>query len=88
MTLREVWRREWLFDLGLLVGARLALTLIGTLLGEMFGSQRGLGYLLMTAIGLQNVQLIMAVTLLIVLFAALVSTLLIVIDHRLHRRVT
>jgi len=65
-----------------------SLTLIGTLLGEMFGSQRGLGYLLMTAIGLQNVQLIMAVTLLIVLFAASVSTLLIVIDHRLHRRVS
>jgi NitT/TauT family transport system permease protein len=63
-----------------------SLTLIGTLLGEMFGSQRGLGYLLMTAIGLQNVKLIMAVTLLIVLFAAAVSTLLIVIDHRLHRR--
>jgi NitT/TauT family transport system permease protein len=63
-----------------------SLTLIGTLLGEMFGSQRGLGYLLMTAIGLQNVQLIMAVTLLIVLFAATVSTLLIVIDHRLHHR--
>jgi NitT/TauT family transport system permease protein len=63
-----------------------SLTLIGTLLGEMFGSQRGLGYLLMTAIGLQNVELIMAVTLLIVLFAASVSTCLIVIDHRLHRR--
>jgi NitT/TauT family transport system permease protein len=63
-----------------------SLTLIGTLLGEMFGSQRGLGYLLMTAIGLQNIQLIMAVTLLIVLFAASVSTFLIVIDHRLHRR--
>jgi NitT/TauT family transport system permease protein len=65
-----------------------ALTLIGTLLGEMFGSQRGLGYLLMTAIGLQNVQLIMAVTLLIVLFAASVSTVLIIIDHRLHRRLS
>jgi NitT/TauT family transport system permease protein len=65
-----------------------SLTLIGTLLGEMFGSQRGLGYLLMTAIGLQNVQLIMAVTLLIVLFAASVSTLLIVVDHRLHRGVS
>jgi NitT/TauT family transport system permease protein len=65
-----------------------SLTLIGTLLGEMFGSQRGLGYLLMNAIGLQNVQLIMAVTLLVVLFAASVSTLLIVIDHRLHRRVS
>ncbi len=65
-----------------------SLTLIGTLLGEMFGSQRGLGYLLMTAIGLQNIQLIMAVTLLIVLFAAAVSMLLIAIDHRLHRRVS
>ena len=65
-----------------------SLTLIGTLLGEMFGSQRGLGYLLMTAIGLQNIQLIMAVTLLIVLFAASVSTLLIVIDHRLHRGIS
>ncbi len=65
-----------------------SLTLIGTLLGEMFGSQRGLGYLLMTAIGLQNIQLIMAVTLLIVLFAASVNTLLIVIDHRLHRRLS
>jgi len=65
-----------------------SLTLIGTLLGEMFGSQRGLGYLLMTAIGLQNVPLIMSVTLLIVLFAASVSSLLIVIDHRLHRRMS
>lgn len=69
---------------GLRIG--FALTLIGTVLGEMFGSQRGLGYLLMTAIGLQNVRLIMAVTLLIVLFAASVSTILIVIEHRLHRR--
>ena len=69
---------------GLRVG--FSLTLIGTLLGEMFGSQRGLGYLLMTAIGLQNIKVIMAVTLLVVLFAAAVSTLLIYIDHRLHRR--
>ena len=36
-----------------------SLTLIGTILGEMFGSQRGLGYLLMTAIGSQNVQVLM-----------------------------
>jgi NitT/TauT family transport system permease protein len=65
-----------------------SLTLIGTILGEMFGSQRGLGYLLMTAIGLQNIQLIMAVTLLIVLFAAAVSVLLIAVDRRLHRRMS
>jgi NitT/TauT family transport system permease protein len=64
-----------------------SLTLIGTLLGEMFGSQRGLGFLLMTAIGLQNVRVIMAVTLLLVLFAAGVSTLLLTIDRGLHRRV-
>ncbi len=62
-----------------------SLTLIGTLLGEMFGSQRGLGYLLMTAIGLQNVRMIMAVTLLLVLFAASVSIALIAVDRRLHR---
>ena len=29
MTLRQVWRREWLYDLGLLVGSRVALTVIG-----------------------------------------------------------
>jgi NitT/TauT family transport system permease protein len=71
---------------GLRVG--FSLTLIGTILGEMFGAQRGLGFLLMTAIGLQNVRVIMAVTLLLVLFAASVSTLLVVIDRRLHRRAT
>jgi NitT/TauT family transport system permease protein len=63
-----------------------SLTLIGTLLGEMFGAQKGLGFLLMNAIGLQNIGLIMSVTLLLVLFAASVSTLLVVIDRRLHRR--
>ncbi len=62
-----------------------SLTLIGTLIGEMFGSQRGLGYLLMTAIGLQNVRMIMAVTLLLVMFAATVSVVLLAIDRRLHR---
>ena len=68
---------------GLRVG--FSLTLIGTLLGEMFAAQRGLGYLLMTAIGLHNVDLIMAVTLLLILFAATVSTVLLAIDRRLHR---
>jgi NitT/TauT family transport system permease protein len=64
-----------------------ALTLIGTLLGEMFAAQRGLGYLLMTAIGLHNVDVIMALTFLLILFAATVSTILLAIDRRLHRRV-
>ncbi|MBI1778397.1 MAG: ABC transporter permease subunit [Proteobacteria bacterium] len=62
-----------------------SLTLIGTLLGEMFAAQRGLGYLLMTAIGLHNVDVIMSVTFLLVLGAASVSSLLLAIDRRLHR---
>jgi NitT/TauT family transport system permease protein len=61
-----------------------SLTLIGTILGEMFGSQRGLGYLLMTAIGLQNIEVIMSVTLLLVLVAATVNTLLLRQDRRLR----
>jgi len=68
---------------GLRVG--FSLTLIGTLLAEMFASQRGLGYLLMTGIGLHNIEQVLAVTLLIVVFAAAVSVLLLHIDHRLHR---
>jgi len=69
---------------GLRIG--FSLTLIGTLLAEMFASQRGLGFLLMNGIGLHNVELIMSITLLIVVFAAAMSTLLLAIDHRLHRR--
>jgi len=70
---------------GLRVG--FALTLIGSLLAEMFASQRGLGYLLMNGIGLHNVELVMSVTLVIIVFAAAVSSILLHIDHRLHRRV-
>ena len=50
-----------------------SLTLIGTLLGEMFASQRGVGFLLMQAIGLHDTDLIMALTTLIVFFAVLAS---------------
>lgn len=69
---------------GLRVG--FSLTLIGCLLAEMFASQRGLGYLLMTGIGLHNLPQVMAVTVLIVAFAAVVSVLLLAVDRRLHRR--
>ena len=40
----------------------------------MFGAQRGLGYLLMQAMNVHNVPIIMAVTLLIVIFAAVVNS--------------
>lgn len=70
---------------GLRVG--FSLTLVGTLLGEMFGSQRGLGHLLMAAIGLYRMDTIMAITLLLVMFATTINSILLVVDYRLHRRV-
>jgi NitT/TauT family transport system permease protein len=88
------WRMVWrvLFPAALpeiFTGLRIgfALTMIGTVLGEMFASQRGLGYMLMNAIGLHNVDVIMAITLLLTAFAAAVSAILLAIDRRLHRRV-
>jgi len=68
---------------GIRVGFSLAL--IGTLLGEMFGSQRGLGHLLMQAMSLHNIERILALTLLVVAFAAAVNALLLALDRRLHR---
>jgi NitT/TauT family transport system permease protein len=69
---------------GLRVG--FALTLIGTLIGEMFGALRGVGFVLMRAIGLHDVKTIMAITLMLVVFAAGVNTLLLAMDRRLHHR--
>lgn len=69
---------------GLRIG--FSLTLIGTLLGEMFASQRGLGFLLMSAIGLHNVDLIMALTLLLTVFAGTASVVLLALNERLYAR--
>jgi NitT/TauT family transport system permease protein len=69
---------------GLRVG--FSLTLIGTVLGEMFAAQFGLGYLLMNAIGLYNVEVIMSVTFLLVVFASGVNGVLLAIDRRLRFR--
>ena len=68
---------------GIRVGFSLAL--IGTLLGEMFGSQHGLGHLLMQAMSLHNIERILALTLLLVIFAAGVNAMLLALDRRLHR---
>jgi NitT/TauT family transport system permease protein len=69
---------------GLRVG--FSLTLIGTVLGEMFAAQHGLGYLLMNAIGLYNIDMIMSVTFLLVVFASAVNGVLLAMDRRLHFR--
>lgn len=53
-----------------------ALTLLGVLIGEMFASTRGLGHLLFASIGTNDQLTIMAVTLLLFVFAGLGSSLL------------
>jgi ABC-type nitrate/sulfonate/bicarbonate transport system permease component len=63
-----------------------SLTLIGTLLGEMFASRRGLGCRLMGAIGLHDIDVIMAITFVLVAFAAVVSSVLSAVDRKLHDR--
>jgi NitT/TauT family transport system permease protein len=68
---------------GLRIG--FSLTLLGTMLGELFASQRGLGFLLMTAIDLNDVQTILAIAVLISLFAVAANSILLAIDRRLHR---
>ena len=70
---------------GLRIG--FSLTLLGTMLGELFASQRGLGFLLMTAIDLNDVQTILAIAVLISLFAVVANSILLAIDRRLHRGV-
>jgi NitT/TauT family transport system permease protein len=68
---------------GLRIG--FSLTLLGTMLGELFASQRGLGFLLMTAIDLQDVKTILSIAVLISVFAVLANAALLAIDRRLHR---
>ncbi len=67
---------------GLRIG--FSLTLLGTLLGEMFASQYGVGHLLMRAMERNETSIIMALALLLFLFATLVSTLLLRLDRRLR----
>lgn len=68
---------------GLRIG--FSLTLLGTLLGEMFASQRGIGHLLMLAIDRNNPPTIMALALMLFLFATSVSIGLLQWDRHLRR---
>jgi len=63
-----------------------ALTLLGTLIGELFASQRGLGFLIIRSMERHDVPTLLAVALLLFVFATLTSWLLLLLDRRLHRR--
>ena len=61
-------------------------TLLGTLIGELFASDRGVGFILIRAMEAHQVTDIMALTLLLFAFAAGANAVLLAIEHRMHRR--
>jgi NitT/TauT family transport system permease protein len=63
-----------------------ALTLLGTLIGEMFASQRGIGYMLVKAMETNDVETVMALALLLIALATTASSLLLFVDRKLHER--
>jgi NitT/TauT family transport system permease protein len=71
----------------LITGIRVgfSLTMLGVLIGEMFASQRGLGFLIINGISLHNVRMTTAVILIVVVFAIAANGLLLWIDKRMHR---
>jgi NitT/TauT family transport system permease protein len=69
---------------GLRVG--FATTLLGTLIGELFASDRGVGFILVRAMEAHRVTDIMALTLLLFAFAAGANALLLAVEHKIHRR--
>jgi len=65
-----------------------SLTLLGTLIGEMFASDRGLGFLLIRGIDEGDGTAIMALSLLLFITSALAGAGLLRIDRHLRRRKT
>lgn len=63
-----------------------ALTLLGTLIGEMFASQKGLGYLLVKAMETSDTEVVMALAVLLIIFATVASTLMLALERRLQHR--
>jgi len=69
---------------GLRIGV--SATLLGTLIGELFASDRGLGFMLVRAMEAHKVLDIMALTLLLFAFAAIANALLLSVERRVHRQ--
>lgn len=63
-----------------------ALTLLGTLIGELFASNRGIGFLLLRAADQQDVPTTLALIILLFVVAAAAGGGLLAIDRRLHHK--
>ena len=70
---------------GLRIG--FSLTLLGVLLAEMFAAKHGLGFLIINAMQLLQGEEMLAVALVLFVFAVVANAFLLALEHRLHRRV-
>jgi NitT/TauT family transport system permease protein len=72
-----------------LAGLRIGftVTLLGVLLGEMFASKQGLGFLIINAMSLLQTKEMMTIAILLFAFAAAANALLLWMEHHLHRRI-
>jgi NitT/TauT family transport system permease protein len=61
-----------------------SLTFLGVLIGEMFASQQGLGFLIVNGISLHNVQLTTMIILVVIVFAIAANGILLAFDRRAH----
>ncbi|MEX0923486.1 MAG: ABC transporter permease subunit [Rhodovibrionaceae bacterium] len=63
-----------------------SITFLGVMIGEMFASVHGLGHLIMGGIELNDVSMMISITVLIAIFAISINGFLLALDNRLHRR--
>lgn len=70
---------------GLRVG--FSLTLLGVLIGEMFASQRGLGFLIVNGINLHNVRMTTGMIAVVIAFALVANGALLWLDRRFGRSI-
>jgi NitT/TauT family transport system permease protein len=70
----------------LITGVRtgFSLTFLGVLIGEMFASQQGLGFLIINGISLHNVQMTTMVILVVIVFAIAANGVLLALDRGAH----
>ena len=68
---------------GMRIGVSLAL--LGTLVGELFASDRGVGFLLIQSVEHSDVPTVMALTLLLFAVAIVGGTIMLQLDRRLHQ---
>jgi NitT/TauT family transport system permease protein len=64
----------------------IALALLGTLIGELFASDRGIGFLLMSYVNRQDGAGVIALTVVLFAVAVAIGGSLLALDERLHRR--